>query len=389
MFKTSLLAQAGAAWYERTCKTMERRGLEIKVGLFVLIAIAAAAVMIVKFGKNGRSSKDSYPIEVRFTEVGGIIHNAPVYYSGVYVGTVSDIQLDDAANRVLISLSIIKKNRIPNNARFEIRQVGFLGDKVINITPILPSSREYLKPGAVVEGIVPIDIGNLSERAGTLVLQIGGFVENLNVVIKRLNAELLDPKTLADTRTTIANAASVSQETVETMRELKEMLRANRPAVDTALANFVALSADLERAAKRVDTVVAESAPKVKSALTSADEAAANIRSVSTKLQSTADQIDLLLAKVEKGDGVLGVMVSNPKAGEEFKKMLEDLTAFSASIRKRGILGYKDEQPRKSAEPTTKEEKPSPAKGGVIFRKSATPQPAPDSPSSSPEAPKP
>jgi phospholipid/cholesterol/gamma-HCH transport system substrate-binding protein len=349
---------------------MERRGIEIKVGIFVLIAIVAAAAMILRFGKSGRLAADSFPIIARFDEVGGIIRGASVFYQGVLVGSVADIGLDEETSKVLIKISLHKGTRIPDNSRFEIRQVGLLGDKVVSILPAHPASKKALEPNAVVDGIVPSDIGNLAERAGTLIHQIGGFTETLDKVIRRIDTELLTPDTMANVRATVANSASFTAQATVAFKEITDLLKTNRLAVDTALAEIVELSKNLKAASKQADEVLSDSAPKIKSAL-------ANVEKTSEELTKISASLKNILDKVEKGDGTVGLLLSDTKTRDELRATLENLSAFSENIRKRGILWYKDvsakpapaPKPQPSGSRTSSEPSVREGNRGIIYTK--------------------
>jgi phospholipid/cholesterol/gamma-HCH transport system substrate-binding protein len=350
---------------------MERRGVEIKVGLFVLVAIVVAAFLILRFGKGNRFANDAYLVTVRFTEVGGIIRGAKVYYLGVDAGRVVDINLDTQSNRVKVILAISKGTPIPSDARFEIRQVGLLGDKVISISPTLQSAKvKPLASGAEVEGLVPLDLTSLAEQANLVARKVSGFLDDLDAVAKRLNTELLDPQTLANARATLANTATATRESAETIHELKALLKTNRAAVDSAIANFATLTANLDRTARKVDSLVTENSSEVSASVD-------NIRKTIERLRSSAERIDTLLAKIENGEGLLGLMLSDTETKEHLQKTLTDLAAFSASVRKRGILWYKDisEPKPRPQEEEKKAEAPASGKGGVIYQKPESPKP--------------
>jgi phospholipid/cholesterol/gamma-HCH transport system substrate-binding protein len=349
---------------------MERRGIEIKVGLFVLIAIAVAAGMILKFGKSGRVSGDSFYVTARFDEVGGIIRGASAFYQGVLVGSVADISLDEESSKVLIKLSFYSGTRIPENARFEIRQVGLLGDKVVSILPTHPASKTMLKPNAVVDGVVPSDIGNLAERAG-------GLIQQISEVISRINTELLKPDTMTNVRATIANTASATAEATAAIKEIRDLLKANRAAVDEALKNFAALTAKIESASTRADGILEENAPKIKTIVANVEKTSDDLTKISESLKETAANVDAIIAKIEKGEGAVGLLLSDEKTRADLKAALENLSAFSENVRKRGILWYKDvsTQPAPAPRPQPSGSRtsgaPAPREGnrGIIYTK--------------------
>ena len=134
------------------------RSIEVKVGLFVLVCLAAGAALIVKFGKLERSSADAYYINVVFPNAGGIVRDANVVYAGIPVGKVRDIKLtEDGALRVRVTLTIYKQYTIRRDAKFVINQSGLLGDRYVDVIP-MSSTAEPLKDGDTVDGMSSVDL---------------------------------------------------------------------------------------------------------------------------------------------------------------------------------------------------------------------------------------
>ena len=67
---------------------------ELKVGLFVIVLLALAAIMSLKFSKTGFGLDDTYSINLRAENAGTVIKNSPVLMSGVKVGYVDEIILN-------------------------------------------------------------------------------------------------------------------------------------------------------------------------------------------------------------------------------------------------------------------------------------------------------
>src|SRR5437016_6198017 len=80
----------------RRCNVAQKRSIEIRVGIFVVVCFALLAALIWKLGKYEPLTKKSYVIEVVFPNVGGIVKDASVLYGGIKVGSVRDISLDQA-----------------------------------------------------------------------------------------------------------------------------------------------------------------------------------------------------------------------------------------------------------------------------------------------------
>lgn len=82
---------------------MKRSTLEIWVGLFVALGIAAVAFLSLRVAQGtpwGNTAQQNYTVYADFSDIGGLKVKAPVRAAGVLVGRVSDIQLDPKAIRL-------------------------------------------------------------------------------------------------------------------------------------------------------------------------------------------------------------------------------------------------------------------------------------------------
>ncbi len=72
---------------------MEKKRLEIKVGLFVFLGLALLGVLLLQFSKSASLWRGTYEVHLHAVNVGGIKPRAGVLLAGVQVGSVSDIRL--------------------------------------------------------------------------------------------------------------------------------------------------------------------------------------------------------------------------------------------------------------------------------------------------------
>src|ERR1043166_4175540 len=93
----------------RRYNVAQKRSIEIRVGIFVVVCLALLAGLIWKLGKYEPLTKKSYEIEVVFSNVGGIGKDASVLYGGFKGGSVHDISLDQAGQlKIHVKLEIFQ-----------------------------------------------------------------------------------------------------------------------------------------------------------------------------------------------------------------------------------------------------------------------------------------
>jgi len=114
---------------------MNKNGLDLWVGLFVIAGVGALLFLALKVGSmNAVKASDSYEIIAAFENIGGLKARAPVKSAGVVVGRVSDISFDSQAYEALVTLRIDKRYAFPKDTSAAILTSGLLGEQYIGIS---------------------------------------------------------------------------------------------------------------------------------------------------------------------------------------------------------------------------------------------------------------
>ena len=90
---------------------MKNTKLELSVGLFVLLGVAAIVYLTIKLGTGSMVGGDTYLIESRFANAGGIHPGCSVLLSGVTVGRVEGIRMDPSDYSAIVTLKLTKGPR--------------------------------------------------------------------------------------------------------------------------------------------------------------------------------------------------------------------------------------------------------------------------------------
>lgn len=121
--------------------------LELTVGIFVLIGIAALTYMAVKLGKFEMIGPTKQrEIQAEFDSAAGLKPGATVEIAGVQVGQVKRITLN--GDRAAVMLSIKPQVKIYGDAIASIKTRGLIGDKYVALSP--GGSDKELAPGAKI-----------------------------------------------------------------------------------------------------------------------------------------------------------------------------------------------------------------------------------------------
>ncbi len=137
---------------------MRRAGVEIAVGIFIIVGLLCLAYVSIKLGNVSLSGKNYYPVKAIFSTVKGLKDNTVVEISGVEVGKVDSIRLDNY--EAVTTLLIRKDIKLQEDAIASIRTKGLLGEKYVEITP--GGSDKLIPPdGTIFETEPPIDLEKL------------------------------------------------------------------------------------------------------------------------------------------------------------------------------------------------------------------------------------
>ena len=140
---------------------MRRTGLEITVGVFVLVGILALSWLSIKLGRVDVLGARGYTVTADFPSVGGLKAGSAVEIAGVEVGRVSVIQLANYQARVVMTIN--EGVKLQEDSIASIKTKGLIGEKYIRINP--GGSDRLIKPnGKLTEVEPPVDFEELLSK---------------------------------------------------------------------------------------------------------------------------------------------------------------------------------------------------------------------------------
>jgi phospholipid/cholesterol/gamma-HCH transport system substrate-binding protein len=113
---------------------MQRRSIDILVGLFVLAGILALFFIALRAANLGDAVVSTgYHLTARFDNIGGLKVRAPVRSAGVVVGRVDAIRFDTKSYQAEVSLIMNPIYRFPKDSSAKILTAGLLGEQYIGL----------------------------------------------------------------------------------------------------------------------------------------------------------------------------------------------------------------------------------------------------------------
>ena len=115
---------------------MQRKSLDVWVGLFVLLGAAAIMFLALKVGNlSSMNFGPGYTLTARFDNIGGLKPRAPVKSAGVVVGRVESIGFDDKSFQATVTMRMQGDVKFPKDSSAKILTSGLLGEQYIGIEP--------------------------------------------------------------------------------------------------------------------------------------------------------------------------------------------------------------------------------------------------------------
>src|SRR5438045_7826270 len=113
---------------------MERTTIDLWFGAFVTAGFIALLVLALEVGNLGaQRATETYRIEARFDNIGGLKVRAPVKSAGVLVGRVHDIHFDNERFQARVELALDKRYSFPKDTTASVLTSGLLGETYVGL----------------------------------------------------------------------------------------------------------------------------------------------------------------------------------------------------------------------------------------------------------------
>jgi phospholipid/cholesterol/gamma-HCH transport system substrate-binding protein len=314
--------------------TGEPSRMELKVGLFVVTLIAIALGVVLLFGSQRRYFQPRVTLHAIFDDVGGLRDGAPVWLSGVSVGSVTRMAFIGGAKgapiRVQVDVQIARRDleRVRSDSVARIGSQGLLGDKIVTISAGSPEA-PAAQPGDVLETESPVDLDKLISQASDILEKGQAIAGDAQTAMHSIAA----PETMRNFKAVIASTRQLlraaergpglvhalfyDRRTSDDLREVARGLNRVTARVDDGVARLDEMLRATDDDGKHVINHLARAARNV-------GDAAAELRDsrvVPHLERASADLADLTGA-LKSGRGTLGALIVDPTVYEQLVTVL-------------------------------------------------------------------
>lgn len=125
---------------------MNRKVLDLWVGVFVAIGFLSLLFLALKVGNlSGSNFAETYVLQAKFDNIGGLKVRGPVKSAGVVVGRVSEIHFDPQTYEAVVTMTVDARFKFPKDTFASILTSGLLGEQYIGLD--VGGDEKMLSPG--------------------------------------------------------------------------------------------------------------------------------------------------------------------------------------------------------------------------------------------------
>ena len=313
---------------------------ETKVGALTAISITLL-ILGFNFLKGKTLFKTGHYIYARYGDTKGLMVSNPVYINGFQVGTVMEIDNEDASlHNLILTLKLKEFYQIPNNSIAIIKE-NPLGTPSINIQ--LGNATTFLNAGDTVHTQNnPGMIAGIMDKLGPVGAQVQQTLTHLDSVLKNIN-KIFDPTTRNNMQEVIANINKTTASLVISSASIPQMLAVQSGSIAQSMDNINGFTKNL-----------AENNDKVTRVLTNVETTTSQLAKTDfpgtvEQLKTAVNNLNTLITSLNSNKGTLGKLMHDEALYNQLNEtlnsaniLLDDLRVHPKRYVSLSVFGKKD-----------------------------------------------
>ncbi|HEU4386328.1 MAG TPA: MlaD family protein, partial [Blastocatellia bacterium] len=303
---------------------------DLRVGLLVLGALATLVIFIMSVTGEMSPFAKRIRIKTRFTAAEGLKEGDEVRLAGKRVGKVEDVALgaiptDQGQKNIVVTMHMDRSevgDRIRSDSIATLGQQGFLGDRVIDISPGTAAA-DAVRDGGEIDSAPQAGLPQVFQGASDILVQFNAVGKQLEQLMNDINGGKGTIGLLLHDDAFYVNL----NRTVLGAQDLVKRIREGNGTIPKAI-NDPKLYDDLQKITTDLQAAVADlrAGKGTAGKFLRDEELYRQAREATTKANSAIEKADRLIADVEEGRGTIGKLFKD-------EKLHNDLQASIASLR--------------------------------------------------------
>lgn len=305
---------------------------EVVTGTFVLLGVALVVVGALWLSES-RWRGDYREVSAFFDNVGQLRPGNPVTLRGVEVGRVRSVEV--RGDGVLVHFRVESDVPLPERPVVSLQPVSMFGGWSAAIRPASATDLALdtvPRPEDALPGVTSSDFADLSDYAGEIAANLGRITDRVEVAFNE--------QTAAELARAVSNFEDASQELVTLLGRQRESFGGFAEDMESAGRNIRQVAAALDSTVSRLETATQEG--ELEAIFDNTRDATASLSRVSGRLETTSARLDRtilradsvlavadsLLSDMERGEGTLGRLASDPALYEDLSATLTELRSL-------------------------------------------------------------
>ena len=296
---------------------------KLKVSLVITLALLILFMTVFFAGSIERILSPKAELKVQIQNVKGLRRGAPVWVSGVEVGSVKDINLQQEYGTI-VTLSLNKNvlKFLRKDAEASILTMGLLGDKYIELSNGSPGA-EPLRPNDIIKGSAQIELQDVVETSASSIEKMSDFINKMDNFITRIEKGegtiakfLTDPSLYNKLVSTTAALEEISRKLNDSSGTVNKLLE------DPSLYNrMLAAASSMDDFSKKLN----EGQGTLRMLVEEPD--------LYENLNKVSKQLSSLLGNIESGKGVAGDLITDEKLANDLKDTIVELRDLTKDMK--------------------------------------------------------
>jgi len=323
---------------------------KLKSGLVITLALLTMFLTVFFAGGIEEIFSPKFHLKIEIPNVKGLRSGAPVWVSGIEVGSVKGLDLSQKHGTIVhISVDKDVMGFLKKDSRATVLTMGLLGDKYIELSTGAPGA-EPLHEGDIIEGNAQIEFQDIMDTSATSIEKLSDLItrieksegtlakfltdpevyNNLTESTKKLSLLLGDIRESKGTIMMLMKDPSLYNDLKATVSSLQELSRTvnqssgtfKKLVEDPALYDrLLSASISLEQFSKEINESRGTFRKLVEDPV------------LYDNLSSATEKLTVILQDIDKGKGVAGTLVNDEELARELKETITELRRLTSDIK--------------------------------------------------------
>lgn len=298
---------------------------EFKIGIVVVCAISAF-IWGVSFLKGSNLFSNKYYLYAVYPKIDNLIPSSPLQINGYKIGQVKTMSLikKDGKNQVLVTFLLTEDISIPKNSIARAVSADLLGAKAVEV--VFSGESTYVESGDTL--IAETEQGlkeSFNKQLAPLQAKAENLIGSIDTVMNVVSS-VLNTRTRANIDQSFESVRKAILSLEQTAYKLDDMMASEKPKMASILTNLNGITGNLNRNEQKITNIL-NNFSNLSDSL-----AKTQLKSAVTNADNTLKELNILLAKINEGQGTIGKLAKNDslynnlnKSADDLDKLLKDL----------------------------------------------------------------